>query len=176
MRLLLLGAALAILLAADAVVLLRAAANRRGVPPAKLELSDREFFPPPRGPDTSVVSLRLRWRDPSRPREWPRAARHFPRSGFAVFELQPEAPEGLSRLVFADTGTGLAQLRARYADPARHLIMPAVIRTAGFFGLANPSLYVPPEYLPVIRRDRFTVSLCMGSRNEPWICGARAAP
>ena len=196
MRPRLLALAAGILLVADAVLLLRVAAARRGAPEAELRLSERELTLPDRDEENSALALRLNWWGPLRNETLDAAklaalgfdtASHRPaaKAVYVVLELTPTA------LVRADAGRDPALLRARYPDRRRYAIAAAVARMwgnrrpgteGGFLAPASASVYVPPQYMHVFRGltrttfpvtdPRYDVSLCYDRNGDPWICGA----
>ncbi|HEX5819025.1 MAG TPA: DUF4824 family protein [Gemmatimonadales bacterium] len=95
-----------------------------------------------------------------------------------------------SRLIMVDAGPDAAALAARYPDPARHLILPAVVRTFVEHRFVGPSapvdtvlgsrvelehrrLLVSDEQVRVVREPSgaagYRVTLATGRSHAPWV-------
>jgi hypothetical protein len=94
-----------------------------------------------------------------------------------------------SRLILIDAGPDAETLAARYPDPARHLILPAVVRTFVSFRFSGPGtptdsvlgsrvdlehhrLLVSGEAAGVVRAPRragYRVTVATGRSHAPWV-------
>jgi hypothetical protein len=225
--------AAALLLATDAVVLLKAARNRFGEPRESIELTERELALVRPQRDSTALFLKLEygnvWRFPkyedgpgwfdqgkleelgfdcSFPLTDEAAARHYgvhpAREAFIVLELD-EARENGSRLHPVDAGLRATALRTKHADPARYLIVPALVSVhyvpkpyvAGVIDMREPYLQgliqmlrveevaVPPAALRMLLElppavpvgpPRYAAVLKYGQNYEPWIESVRILP
>ena len=145
--------AAALVLAADALVLVKAAHNRSGSPAVAMELTERELRLVRPQRESTALFLDLAW-EPARWRDgpaWfnrakleelgydcrlpftdPSAPAHYrdmpAREAFAVLEYKEEDRASLSRLLAVDAGRDFARLRGKYPDTRRFLIVPSLVR------------------------------------------------
>jgi hypothetical protein len=99
------------------------------------------------------------------------------RAEFAQHQLEEERDRN-SRLFAIDAGRDRAELRRRYADRARYLVLSGEIRlgysqssVTGFISRLDVStLHVPlAERAAIEPGGKYTVTVAFGKRAEPWI-------
>lgn len=104
------------------------------------------------------------------------------RAAFAQEQLEKERDTN-SRLFAIDAGPDRTELRRRYPDRARYLILPGEVRLGydrqeltGFISqLGVRAVHVPlAERAAIERGGRYIVTLAFGRRSEPWILAALA--
>ncbi len=196
MRRIAIGIAAAIMIIADAFIVLGAMSARHGTPDAVLQLSERELRMPPRTEKNAALFLDFYWQAPDAAR-WltmtkldelgAQSARSGLRQTFAALELRPDVPGDGTRLTVIDAALDAATLRARYPDRNRYAILPAMVRQntrpqrqqfggPGWVIVERRLVYVPPKYFNVLRAARsYEVTLCLNDNGDLWICGARGA-
>jgi hypothetical protein len=100
----------------------------------------------------------------------------------ARLQLERERHES-SRLFAMDAGADRDELRRRYPDRSRQLILPVRIGLSGYEDkpqgfiaeLGVSTVHVPLKHRAVIdSQGKYTVTLAFGRRDEPWIVDARA--
>lgn len=237
---------LAVILASNAVLLIRVAKNRSGGPIQKIELTERELPLMPRGEEDSSVSLRVAWRPyffswPDNTRinenregtfdneklqtlgfncgtadekspyfrvplrrllyvaleyrenlsEEP-AGETGPAQSGGLRRSAAEVNRAQSRLMVVDAGRSFEQLRLRYPDPRKHLIVHGLVMASTVYdprtardpywlgrvaGVLPSEIHVPLPYSTEFNRlaaeDRglssYSVTLHYGRNMEPWI-------
>lgn len=179
---------LLIVLASDAYVLVGVARNRTGTPQARVELAPGDFDVVRLGDENTGLEIRLRigkvLPEPSFA-EGQRRVKAFgydreirsrlapAKPGFAALEHRP----GVEALTVSDCAPDARTLRQRYTFVTRAIVHPSW--TAGKIVDVRPwvepqSIHVPLPYSRVLSRPgEHRVTLCYGSRYEPWICEAR---
>ncbi len=212
--------AAAVVVAANLLALAGVARNRAGGPRWSIELTEKELPLAPRGLDNTRIALRLEWENTvprwdreRRAADWfdrakleglgfdcrvepgdPGAERHYnrqlPREAWVVLEYGGDPGASGSRLRAADAGPDEVQLRSRYGDPARFLVLPGRVRMVyekkegrlrgAILGLLVDQIQVPREHRSVFEGwragSRYAVTLGFGARGEPWVTGARRLP
>jgi hypothetical protein len=118
-------------------------------------------------------------------------SRQEEREQHANIASRGSSPRAGTRLIAVDAGRDPAALRRRYPDQARYLIVQATIRVAPHWnwnpqtkrqtldslrGYIQPvipdEIHLPLPYAAAIsgaKSNKYVVTLCYGSRYEPWI-------
>ena len=164
---------------ADAVMLLSAAANRAGQPDALVTLTSRQLASAPASARNSARELR--WIGgvdtlhgvlfgrldagtltalgfDSRPR-----TRQLDRRVFAALEFDG------ARLQIVDAALDAETLRRSHPDRGRDIVVRAVAYGDGRIRALLPELVVPREFVHMLDRPPYTVTLAFGRHYEPWI-------
>lgn len=217
-----------VVLTANALVLTGVALNRSGPPVETITLSEAEARLVTRSADDTGVDLRLDWhRYPDsanrldaailrqlgfRLPPHPDPKRAFPlltRAVWVVLEVseqrrdqwKKENTAGVlaSRLFVADAGLDPVELRSRYSDPARYLIVRGVVRALWGRWIAAERRLIPeyhgridqllPDtiHVPLPQAGllgplssgadsslpRYSVTLAYGRRYEPWVVSVK---
>lgn len=203
----------ALVVAANVFVLAGVALDRAGGVVQRVELTQRELPVAWSGDDNSGLAVRLfTWGprsgaeavidkaklvelgfDCSVPLEARSAPSHYQRQlareALVVFEFGRPSQTDSPALVPVDAGGEFAALRAKYADQARYLIVPALVRARLQYKDSKPSavvgwaqvlvsqIHVPQPYARTLAELRvkgsYRLTLCFGKRLEPWVCGCR---
>ncbi len=204
----------ALVVLADAWLLIGVARNRAGEPDAVVELTERELSLVRLGEENSGVALDMEWQGPRlRPveagRDWfdeaklrqlgfdfgRRSRNPLPKEAYVVFEHQAPAARAGTRLFAVDVGRDPADLRRRYPDRTRYIIMRSMVRAVAAQGaprrlrgavvlLLPPQIYVPlpfadtlsPLSMKPAETPRYAVTLHFGRNYEPWVAGVRLLP
>ncbi len=215
---------LAVVVLSNAVLLVRVAGNRSGGPVQTMELTDTELPMMPREPEDTSVSLRIAWRpfyggmsgsqvprdrgvtfDPEKLRtlgfrlstpdqKSPDFRAPQRRLLFVALEYSADRSETPSRLRAVDAAASYDELRARYPDAQRHLIVRGIVdawpvdvqwaapRWEGHVAMIVPSeVQVPLPYSKTLGNGRgndlhYAVMLQYGRNLEPWVGSIRIAP
>jgi len=159
MRLFYVAGAVAVVLVADAAVLIGVVASRRSGPGAMLRVSEREFesavistdksaavLHPRYGPEATGFGSRAVEMESSRAAALGVSARPGSSAAkrvFAALEVQPDASAGAGRLRIADLEQDPAALRARYPDRSRYAVVRASCSSVGM--IAEPGCFRCPR-------------------------------
>lgn len=193
MKRLTLPAVVAVVLAANALVLAGVARNRMGAPEARLELTQSQLPLAASGDENSGVSVRLKWSSDSFAPDDAKLAQlgyetaHArlirPNPVFVALECDRSRPE----LAVVNAGREAASLRRRYPDTGRFLITRATLYRAWrrhqgqstnytAVMLEAPQIHIPLPCSETLRKspNSYTVTLTYGRNYEPWISGCRA--
>jgi hypothetical protein len=164
----------------DAVMLLSAAANRTGPPDAQVTLTSRQLATTPASARDSARELvwtgngvdarrgilfgRLdAGKAPALGFDARPAARQLNRRVFAALEFDG------ARLQIVDAALDAETLRRSHPDRGRHIVVRAVAYGDGRIRALLPELVVPREFVHMVDRPPYTVTLAFGRHYEPWI-------
>lgn len=164
----------------DAVMLLSAAANRAGQPDSQVTLTSRQLAPTPASARDSARELRWLDNGVSGIRGVPNGRLSADKHSALGFDARPAARQ-LNRRVFAafefdgarlqvvDAALDAEALRRSYPDRTRYVIVRAVARADGSIRALLSELVVPREFVRVLDRPPYSVTLAFGRHYEPWI-------
>jgi len=200
-----------VVLAVNTIVLIEVARNR-AEPLQTIRLTERELpLERAQTQDNSGIFLKLNWNPGA---GFDRAKLHelgfdcapigegkdnvprrpLPKLVFAALEYEykerPPIPDRVTGLTLVDAARTAAELRAKYPDTTRYLIVQAMVRVSvrvipnlrGSHLSSNPpdwwgeaveilpsEVYVPLPLASELDRTCYSVTLCYGRHFEPWI-------